>query len=285
MVSGSGNNSRIKRNKGQKAGKPLALAKDAKQAALAFVVMIIFIGHSIFMGVKYYKEQHPTPSSQQNADLMAQQQRKNLESLANPTPGQQPIPPVANIEQDANNIYSQTVNLQKKDSSQGPNVAQSPDDSIEVISKKTKNSKNEKMVLIAVENSGRSNPFLPATENLSSSTLSYLVAPPETLPASSEAGRVMTTVISGILYDKYSPSAIINIEGTDYLVKKGDIINQYKILSIDKTQVLVRLGKNTYKAGVGELLSQTDVNYNTVANLNKKFGGNDVSINVRKKGY
>ena len=189
------------------------------------------------------------------------------------------------VEQDANNIYSQTVDLQKKDPSQGPNVAQSPDESIEVISKRARTAKNEKMVLIAVTNSGRSNPFLPATENLSSATMSYLTAPPETLPASSEAGRVMTTIISGILYDKYSPSAIINIEGTDYLVKRGDVINQYKILSIDKTQVLVQLGKNVYKAGVGELLSQTDVNYNTVENLNKKFGGNDVAINVRKKGY
>ena len=292
MVSGSGNDSRTKRNKGQKAGKkPLVFAKDKKQATLALIVMLAFAGNSIFMGVKYYNEQHPSMAAQQtpeqqNADMMAQQQKANLESLENKTPGAAtPTPPMPNVEQDANNIYSQTVNLQKNTSSPGSRVAQGPDENIEVIAKRSKTSKNEKMVLIAVTNSGRSNPFLPATENMSPAALSYLVAPPETLPVSSEAGRVMTTIISGILYDKYSPSAIINIEGTDYLVKRGDIINQYKILSIDKSQVLVQLGHNTYKAGVGELLSQTDVNYNTVANLNKKFGGNDVSINVRKKGY
>ncbi len=84
--------------------------------------------------------------------------------------------------------------------------------------------------------------------------------------------------------DKYSPSAIINIEGSDYLVKRGDIINHYKVLYIGKNDVIVQLGKNIYKAGVGELLSPTDLNYNTIANLNKKFGGNNVQISVKKKG-
>ena len=38
-----------------------------------------------------------------------------------------------------------------------------------------------------------------------------LVAPPETLNEGSDAARVMDTIVSGILYDKFSPSAIINI--------------------------------------------------------------------------
>lgn len=198
-----------------------------------------------------------------------------------------------NLSQETNNIYSQTVNL--KENAQNKNVLPSSNDEVEIIVKNPEQSKNyinlqnkhEKIVTVAVEDSGRSDPFLPTqkSSSLQANSLPYLTAPPETLPTNSDASSIMGTTISGILYDKYCPSAIINIGGNDYLVKKGDIINRYKILLIDKTQVVVQLGQNIYKAGVGELLSQTDVNYNTIANLNKKFGGNDIQINVKKKGY
>lgn len=124
----------------------------------------------------------------------------------------------------------------------------------------------------------KANPFLPYREiNKSNSVKDVpkfdLVEPPETVTEGSDAARVMDTVVSGILYDKYSPSAILNIEGNDYLVKKGDVINNYKILNIMQDSVTVMLGKNTYKAGIGEILTEGSINYNTVSNLNKKFGG------------
>lgn len=100
-----------------------------------------------------------------------------------------------------------------------------------------------------------------------------LISPPEELAVDSEASRVMDTVVSGILYDKYSPSAILNIDGTDYLVKKGDTINNYKVIAIAQNSVTVKLGSNTYTAGIGELLTESAVNYNNVSNLSKKFGG------------
>ena len=100
-----------------------------------------------------------------------------------------------------------------------------------------------------------------------------MVAPPETLNEGSDAARVMDTLVSGILYDKRSPSAIINIEGNDYLVKKGDVVNSYKILNIEQNSVTVKLGSNTYKAGIGEILTEGSVNHNDVSNLSKKFGG------------
>ncbi len=100
-----------------------------------------------------------------------------------------------------------------------------------------------------------------------------LIAPPELQDESSDVAKVMDTVVSGILFDKYSPSAILNINGNDYLVKKGDTVNNYKILSIAQDCVTVQLGKNTFKAGIGEILSDGSVNYNTVSNLNRKFGG------------
>ena len=100
-----------------------------------------------------------------------------------------------------------------------------------------------------------------------------LVAPPEAVSEGSDAARVMDTIVSGILYDKFSPSAILNIEGNDYLVKKGDTVNNYKILNITKDNVTVKLGKNTFTAGIGEILTEGEVIKNDVSNLDRKFGG------------
>ena len=100
-----------------------------------------------------------------------------------------------------------------------------------------------------------------------------LIEPPEVASANSEAARIMDTVVSGILYDKFSPSAILNIDGNDYLVKKGDTVNNYKVLAIARDSVTVKLGNNTYSAGIGEPLKEGEVNYNEVSNLSKKFGG------------
>ena len=69
------------------------------------------------------------------------------------------------------------------------------------------------------------------------------------------------------MYDKYNPSAILNIDDTDYLVRAGDTINNYRILSISPSAVTVQLGSNTYRAGVGEMFSDEDINY-----VNDSFG-------------
>ena len=124
----------------------------------------------------------------------------------------------------------------------------------------------------------KANPFLPYRNIDKSSSVTDvptfdLVEPPEVINENSDAARVMDTIVSGILYDKYSPSAIINIEGNDYLVKKGDVVNNYKILDIVRDSVTVKLGANTYKAGIGEILTEGTVNHNDVSNLSKKFGG------------
>ena len=102
----------------------------------------------------------------------------------------------------------------------------------------------------------------------------YLMPPPETITVDSTATEVMTTKVSGIMYDKFNPSAILNISGSDYLVRTGDVINGYKILSIGKETVTVQYGSNVYKASVGELFTGEGINFNTVSNLNRKFGSN-----------
>ena len=124
----------------------------------------------------------------------------------------------------------------------------------------------------------KANPFVPSrnldAKNVVPDVPTYdLVEPPEMINVNSDAARVMDTIVSGILYDKYSPSAILNIEGKDYLVKKGDVVNNYKVMSIMKDSVTVKLGSNVYKAGIGEILTEGTLNYNDVSNLNNKFGG------------
>lgn len=304
MVSGSKNNSRVK-NKGKQ---KLVIAKDKKQLVTAVVVMAIFLINTVIMLVKGYQEEHPAIIATTPASQLPPNTLNSTPTTTDPTTGQpptagpvavnsastNPMPsptqnPESTTAQDANKIYSQAVNLQGNPQIVKTTNSNPSGSDVEIIPQKTVKKKNEKFVSIIVDNTGRENPFLPSIGNSSANKLPkllpYLTAPPENLAIDSQASKVMTTTISGILYDKYSPSAIINIEGADYLVKKGDVINHYKILSIQPTQVIVQLGKNIYHAGVGELLTQTNVNFNTIANLNKKFGGNEVTINVRKKNY
>ena len=124
----------------------------------------------------------------------------------------------------------------------------------------------------------KANPFLPYRDITGNSVVPdvpvfSLVEPPEVINENSDAARVMDTIVSGILYDKFSPSAILNIEGNDYLVKKGDVVNNYKVKDIGQDFVTVQLGANIYKAGIGEILTEGSVNKNDVSNLSNKFGG------------
>jgi len=123
----------------------------------------------------------------------------------------------------------------------------------------------------------KANPFLPyrsLDKNSVADIPDYaLPQPPEQVNENSDAARIMDTVVSGILYDRYSPSAILNIEGTDYLVKKGDVVNNYKVLNILKDSVTVKFGNNVYTAGIGEILTEGTINKNDISNLNHKFGG------------
>lgn len=136
----------------------------------------------------------------------------------------------------------------------------------------------KKSVIAIPAGTTKANPFLPyrdinATAALTDVPAYTLVEPPDMLDEGSDSARVMDTVVSGILYDKFSPSAILNIEGNDYLVKKGDIVNNYKVVNIMQDSVTVKLGANVYKAGIGEILTEGTLNHNEVSNLNNKFGG------------
>jgi len=264
------------------------IAKSPGQLALGIIIFGIFIGKCGYDGFNYYKSQQPggaQPASAENT--IAKDQQNGLESLNQDPSGK-------NVQADANDIYNQTVGLQggkmppqtSADAIGGPAGAVAPGmgDDIDIMSSKNPKKRSGKMIKISVSEGGRINPFLPEGD-MPSIGLVNITYPPEQLVKDSDASKVMDTTISGILFDKYSPSAIINIAKTDYLVRKGDVINNYKVLAILKDQVVVKLGNNVYRAGVGQLLQQDKVNYNTVANLEKKFGGNNVSVGVKKRGY
>lgn len=163
----------------------------------------------------------------------------------------------------------------------GVNAAIATDDAADVSLVADQN-KIDKTVSLSVVDTGRADPFLPESERLAKSSVassgklkppSYLMAPPEAIIEDNDAVAVVKTKVSGIMYDKYNPSAILNINGMDHLVRSGDLINNYKVLSISPDTVTVQLGKNVYKAGVGQLFVNDGLIYNSVANLENKFGG------------
>lgn len=137
---------------------------------------------------------------------------------------------------------------------------------------------SQKSVITIPTGMVKANPFVPYRDITETGVVNdvpayNLVEPPEVINDNSDGARVMDTIVSGILFDKFSPSAIINIEGNDYLVKKGDVVNNYKVVNITQDTVTVQLGSNTYKAGIGEILTEGTLNHNEVSNLNNKFGG------------
>lgn len=161
----------------------------------------------------------------------------------------------------------------------GVSGAIAPDD-ISIVADQTAK-RNSSMVAMSIEDVGRSDPFLPdgAATKPKQKYNFELMPPPEAITVDTTATEVMSTKVSGIMYDRFNPSAILNISGSDYLVRTGDIVNNYKVLSIAREYVTVQNGANIYKAGVGEMFTGEGINFNTVSNLESKFGGRRNSAN------
>ncbi len=171
-----------------------------------------------------------------------------------------------------------------KTGNDGVNAAIAPDNEIDIVAEMDKAKADSSMVSMSVEDTGRSDPFLPEFEKVvikPKPKTSDLLPPPESIVVDTTATDVMATKVSGIMYDRNNPSAILNISGADYLVRSGDIINGYKVLSIGRDTVTVQFGSNVYKAGVGELFTGDGINFNTVSNLESKFGGVKNSVNKK----
>lgn len=137
---------------------------------------------------------------------------------------------------------------------------------------------DRKQVSMVVTEVGRNNPFEPVFGGYDEDTDYYLAAPPEVPGLDNDALDVIKARVSGIIYDKnnVNSSAIINVGGADYLTRIGDKINGYVVTAIDKNDITVKLGNNTFKAGIGELISSEDlydVNKTLTPALETKFAG------------
>ncbi|MBP3821354.1 hypothetical protein J6G99_06915 [bacterium] len=105
-----------------------------------------------------------------------------------------------------------------------------------------------------------------------------LPVPPTKLGGeNSYASKITKTKVVGIMYNAQSPSAIINVDQKDYLVRIGDKIigQEYKVVKINPTWITVSMGSNVYSAAVGELFSKDELskNQNDIYNLKNRFGG------------
>ena len=105
-----------------------------------------------------------------------------------------------------------------------------------------------------------------------------LPVPPTSLASdSSVAARITKTKVVGIMYNAKNPTAIINVDEKDYLVRQGDKIigEEYKVLQINPSWITVGFGSNIYSASIGELFSKDEISkyQNDLYNLKNRFGG------------
>ena len=140
-------------------------------------------------------------------------------------------------------------------------------------------------VTVSIGDVGRKNPFAPAghvgTINPNAIAKSdndgldfEVIEPPEIGEERLDIAKLLNTKVTGILYDKVKPSAIINIEGIDQLVKQGDFLSGFEIISITKNKVVIKSDNNVYRASVGQPLNAEKItNLVEISNLETKFRG------------
>ena len=155
-------------------------------------------------------------------------------------------------------------------------------------SAKGKEALTSKKAIVDVDDKVAVNPFLP-TDEIQKKVVKQVVKPnpnfilpPGVGDIDAEAQLLLKTSVSGIMYDAYSPSAILKINNTDYLVKKGDTIMGYNVLNITPKYVSVKLGSNVFNAPIGRILATLNtLNNNDISNLTSRFGGS-TSANSRR---
>ena len=107
-----------------------------------------------------------------------------------------------------------------------------------------------------------------------------LPVPPTSSGAGSAAATITKTKVVGIMYNAKSPSAIINVDNKDYLVRPGDKIigQEYIVTKINETWVTAAMGSNVYSAAIGELFSKDSVqeNQTDIYDLKNRFGGRKI---------
>ncbi len=185
-------------------------------------------------------------------------------------------------EQSAENIGVESLDEFGNLKGQVPDVAQNndliPKKVKENIEDKLPEAEKEKKIIVNVQSSGRSNPFVPSSLFNSKGYASYgadLPMPPDGVIDSPEAAlarKLMSISVSGIMFDSVKPSAILKFDGKDYFVQKGDRIDTYTVKQITRDFVEIRNAANSYRAYVGETFKVPD-EYIEPANMMKYSGG------------
>lgn len=210
--------------------------------------------------------------------------------------------PIAGI--DANQLFNQNKNAQEtpliSDEGNKPvidiNAPAEQNAAGSVDNEADKKKEEQKFVTFSVSNGGRINPFTPPSgfesTKFAISSDYEILTPPEEIPGNEvadEAKQLMNITVSGILFDNVKPSAIINVNGSEYFVQIGDKVDDFQVVAINSQYVAIKNGTNTYKAQVGE----TFTNLSNVTGMAKrqasgKFAGSrqytstsDVEVSVR----
>ncbi len=151
--------------------------------------------------------------------------------------------------------------------------------------------KEEKKEVIDVKQTGRPNPFMPIAKyvkvSIPQTSIDYdhsgVPKPPEAYGTKDEvATKLMTIAVSGIMYDDAKPSAIITYDDNDYFVQEGDKLDEYKVLDIARNYVTIALGKNVYKANIGEEFKISSKFYGSAQYLSPKQGGGRQYYSVKE---
>jgi len=132
-----------------------------------------------------------------------------------------------------------------------------------------------KSATLDIDSEGRSTPFVPYRErNLTYSSVNFgdLPLPPMSGEMDELLNSLISAKVTGILYDPKSPSAIINVLDSDYLVKPGDKVESFQIAGITKDYVAIKTGSNVYRAKVGDIVDG-EIYGSGVYNLGHRFAG------------
>ena len=106
-------------------------------------------------------------------------------------------------------------------------------------------------VSFSVRTDGRPNPFAPYIErSLVGGGVFDIIDPPSYIPSEEVDSDLMHTTVSGILYNDEKSSAIINVDGTDQLVNKGDKIAFVGSDELAKTMLFkILMGEEKFDSG------------------------------------
>jgi hypothetical protein len=153
---------------------------------------------------------------------------------------------------------------------------------VNIITKEFSDDDDEEKVVISIVNFGRKNPFEPyrgkrgirIRSEKKNNQFDDIPEPPlYSGEVSKDIETLMASTINGILYDPYDRSvAIVNINGTEYMVHKGDLVHGMLIKDISEKAVTLQYGNNTYTMRVGDII-EGEVKGEDVQRNSRVFAG------------